>query len=212
MLELIGGIAPDPTCSVPGDRAPLRMTSPPPEPIEPRLMPDDALPRDAFDSALAEYQYELVNYLGKRLADREAVADLAQETMLRMMKYRDSPDIEDRRLMLFRIANNLVNEYHRARHRHHASAHIAYDETVPLRSEQPAVESITDSRRAIELLLKHTIMQLPPKCRHAFMLSRFDDLSYSQIADRMDISVKMVEKHITKALLACRAAVGDRDF
>lgn len=212
MLEPIGGVVPDSTCSERGDRAPLRMTSPPPDPAEPRPVPDDALPRNAFDAALAEYRDELVHYLGKRLADREAAADLAQETLLRMMKYRNSADIEDRRLMLFRIANNLVNEYHRTRHRHHASAHITYDETTPMRSEQPAVESITDSRRAIELLLKHTIMQLPPKCRHAFMLSRFDDLSYPQIADRMRISVKMVEKHITKALLACRAAVGDRDF
>jgi len=37
-------------------------------------------------------------------------------------------------------------------------------------------------------------------------------MSYPQIADQMGISVKMVEKHITKALVACRAAVGDRDF
>jgi hypothetical protein len=28
----------------------------------------------------------------------------------------------------------------------------------------------------------------------------------------MGISVKMVEKHITRALVACRLAVGDRDF
>jgi RNA polymerase sigma-70 factor (ECF subfamily) len=44
------------------------------------------------------------------------------------------------------------------------------------------------------------------------MLSRFDGLTYPQVADKMGISVKMVEKHITRALVACRLAVGDRDF
>jgi RNA polymerase sigma-70 factor (ECF subfamily) len=137
---------------------------------------------------------------------------LVQETFFRMMKYRDATDIEDRRLMLFRIANNLVIEYHRTRQRHHTSDHFTYDELGPLQAEQPAVESIVDTRNAINLLLKQTIIALPTKCRIAFMLSRFDGLSYPQIAERMGVSVKMVEKHITKALLACRAAVGDRDF
>ena len=169
-------------------------------------------PREEFDSALAEHQAELLQYLARRTGDRDAAADLSQETFSRMMKYRDADDIGDYNLMLFRIANNLVLEYHRARQRHHADHHYSLDDTGPLRSPAPAVESLIDSRQAINTLLKHTIAQLPPKCRLAFMLSRFDELSYPQIAERMGISVKMVEKHITKALLACRQAVADRDF
>ena len=114
--------------------------------------------------------------------------------------------------MLFRIANNLVFEYHRTRKRHHAGDHVSLTEMDELQTPAPSVESIIDARRAIDILLKRTIIELPPKCRLAFMLSRFDGMSYPQIAQRMGISVKMVEKHITKALLACRAAVGDRDF
>lgn len=188
------------------------MTSPRPDPADPQVHPNAACPREAFDAALAEHREELLQYMQKRLRDREVAADLAQETLSRMMKYRDSPDIEDRRLMLFRIANNLVTEYHRTRQRHHANSHFSLDETEPLRERSPPVEAIVDARQALDKLLKHTITALPPKCRLAFMLSRFDGLSYPQIADRMGISVKMVEKHITKALLACRRAVGDRDF
>jgi len=168
--------------------------------------------REAFDLAMAEQRPELLAYLQKRLGDRDAAADLTQETLSRMMKYRDADDIEDRRLMLFRIANNLVYEYHRMRQRHHAGDHYPLDDVGPLRSPDPPVDAIIDARRAIDTLLKRTIIELPPKCRLAFMLSRFDGLSYPQIAERMGISVKMVEKHITKALLACRAAVGDREF
>jgi RNA polymerase sigma-70 factor (ECF subfamily) len=187
------------------------MTSPHPEPAESRVDPDAGCPRAAFDAALVEYRDELVEYLRSRLRDQETAADLAQETLSRMMKYRDSPEIEDRRLMLFRIANNLVNEHHRTRQRRYAGSHYSLDETEPLRATAPSVEAIVDARQALDTLLKRTITGLPPKCRLAFMLSRFDGQSYPQIAERMGISVKMVEKHITKALLACRAAVGDFD-
>lgn len=206
------GFASDPGDATSGERAELRMTSTPSKPVGHQFSEEGLTPREAFDSALAEHRDELLDYLRKRLGHRETAADLAQETFFRMMKYRDAADIEDRRLMLFRIANNLITEYHRTSQRHHASDHFPFDEMRPLQAEQPSVEAIVDSRKAIDILLKRTIVDLPPKCRLAFMLSRFDGLNYSQIADRMGVSVKMVEKHITKALLACRAAVGDRDF
>ncbi|MEL1263045.1 RNA polymerase sigma factor [Pseudoxanthomonas putridarboris] len=168
--------------------------------------------RDAFDAALALHRNEVMQYLRKRLGDQDAAADLTQEALSRMMKYRDSGRIDDHRLMLFRIANNLLLEHHRTRQRHRADSHYSLEDTGPLRAPDPPVEVTIDARQAIDTLLKRTITQLPPKCRLAFMLSRFDGMSYPQIAEEMGISVKMVEKHITKALLACRAAVGDRDF
>ena len=196
-----------------GESTEPRMSSPPqPNPSESKPETSALSPREAFDTALGEHRDELLHYLRKRLGDRELAADLAQETLSRMMKYRNAGDIEDHRQMLFRIANNLIFEHHRTRQRHHAGDHHSLDDTGPLRSSEPPVEAIVDARQAIDILLKRTIGDLPPKCRLAFMLSRFDGLSYPQIADRMGISVKMVEKHITKALLACRAAVGDRDF
>lgn len=168
--------------------------------------------RDIFDAALALHRDEVMQYLRKRLGDQETAADLTQEALSRMMRYRDSGEVDDHRLMLFRIANNLILEHHRTRQRHHAGAHYSLEDTGPLHSQEPPVEVTIDARQAINTLLKRTIAQLPTKCRLAFMLSRFDGMSYPQIADQMGTSVKMVEKHITKALLACRAAVGDRDF
>lgn len=48
------------------------------------------------------------------------------------------------------------------------------------------------------------IEQLPPVCREAFILSRYEAKSYKEIAELLDISVNTVEKHIGKALQRLR--------
>lgn len=42
--------------------------------------------------------------------------------------------------------------------------------------------------------------ELPPKCKEAFVLSRLNGLKNREIAAEMDITEKVVEKHITRAL------------
>jgi outer membrane receptor for ferric coprogen and ferric-rhodotorulic acid len=63
-------------------------------------------------------------------------------------------------------------------------------------------EVATSSRQGVMALVE-AINGLPPRCRMAFMLNRFDGLSYAEVAARMGISIKMVEQHIKNALDAC---------
>jgi RNA polymerase sigma-70 factor, ECF subfamily len=49
-------------------------------------------------------------------------------------------------------------------------------------------------------LVKIAIEQLPDKCRAIFMLSRFSDLTYKEIAEQLNISIKTVEAQIGIAL------------
>lgn len=54
-----------------------------------------------------------------------------------------------------------------------------------------------------------SIRQLPPKCSEVFTMSKINGLSYAQIAERLDISVKTVENHISKALRLLREMLAD---
>lgn len=164
-----------------------------------------------FSAALAGMRGDVLKYLHGQLRDHDTAADLAQETVLRMMRYRDVPASE-RRYVLFHIARNLLAQHLRSQSRHHASQHVSLDDVAPLEAHQPSLETIVGARMAAERLVTRAIAKLPPKCAMAFGMNRIDGLTYPQIAKEMGISVKAVEKHIMRALAACRAEVGDLDF
>ena len=51
------------------------------------------------------------------------------------------------------------------------------------------------------------IEELPPRCKEIFKLSRFEELSYKEIAAKLDISIKTVENQMGKALKTLRVAL-----
>jgi len=57
------------------------------------------------------------------------------------------------------------------------------------------------------LKINETIAQLPAQCQRVFLLSRFEDKKYQEIADELQISPKTVEAHISKALRHLRLAL-----
>jgi len=48
--------------------------------------------------------------------------------------------------------------------------------------------------------IEQAIGELPERCREIFMLNRYENLKYQQIADKLGISVKTVEAQMSKAL------------
>ncbi len=57
--------------------------------------------------------------------------------------------------------------------------------------------------------LKQAITSLPPKCREVFELSRFEELKYQEIADKLAISIKTVENQMGKALKLLRSSLSN---
>ena len=57
--------------------------------------------------------------------------------------------------------------------------------------------------------ISFAIAQLPQKCREVFLLSRQEGLTYKEIAQHMNISVKTVENQLSKALKLLRNSLSD---
>src|SRR5690606_16648761 len=70
----------------------------------------------------------------------------------------------------------------------------------------------TEDREADKELQRQweqALNQLPEKCRPVFQLSRFEELKYQEIAERLNISLKTVEAHMGKALRMLRVRLAD---
>lgn len=154
------------------------------------------------------YYRELLNFLSRKVADRGVAADLTQESYARVYSAQAAGSVvDDPRALLYQTARNLAIDH--LRHRDvRASVEMppqdAAQELAPgPRNWEP--ETALSSQQGI-LALAQAIDQLPTRCREAFMLNRFDGLSYAEVAARMGISVKAVEQHIKLALDACERA------
>ena len=131
----------------------------------------------------------LLAFLRRRFGAQEA-EDLAQETYLRLA--RSKPDIRHPRALLARIALNAARDQVR---RAAVRPRFLSQDMFP--------EQGLPAHQAEALLLKETILALSPKLREVFVLSRFGGLTYEEIARRCSLSVKTVEKRMTKALRTC---------
>lgn len=155
---------------------------------------------------LERYYRELLNFLHRQVSDRDTAADLAQESYARVLAVQHAGrDILDGRALLYRTARNLlVDQHRRAAVRRHDDL-----DAMP-EAEQPAAPHYLQPEEALvsrQMLRAYVgaIECLPPRCREAFVLHVFDELTHAQVAQRMGISVSMVEKHVVRGMLACKA-------
>ena len=61
----------------------------------------------------------------------------------------------------------------------------------------------------LEQKIQAAINELPEKCREVFLLSRFENLKYKEIAEKLNISIKTVEAQMSKALQHLRIRLTD---
>lgn len=111
--------------------------------------------------------------------------------------------------LLFTIARNVLKNHWRWNALRQIEQSTDFD-TLDVPSATPGPERHWQAGRDLEAL-EAVVTTLPPKCRKVFLLSRIGGLSNAEVAQRCGISVKMVEKHLTKAIIACRARVGGFD-
>jgi RNA polymerase sigma-70 factor (ECF subfamily) len=82
--------------------------------------------------------------------------------------------------------------------------HVAY--SMKNKTEQAQPKMI---RKELENKFREALNELPEQCRTVFQLSRFEDMKYKEIAEKLDISIKTVENHMGKALKLLRTKLVD---
>jgi RNA polymerase sigma factor (sigma-70 family) len=143
---------------------------------------------------MAEYGPALRAYFRKKAGANEA-EDLVQEVFLAMQS-RGAHGIEHMGRYVFRVAANVMA----ARNRPGTwrwSEHATLDELIL--ADECSPERALIAKEALEDLLAG-LKTAPPRAAQAFILHRFEQLTYEEIAARMGISVKAVEMNVRRTM------------
>ena len=154
----------------------------------------------AFEALYNRYFKSLFNYAYSKVNDQFSAQEIVQELFVNLWQQRENMHADCCRSLLFTIAKRQIISFYRkeaTRRRHYDQWTIQrqeYEETA----DQTALVSDLAHRYQTGLHL------LSPKCQEVFVLSR-QGFANRQIAERLSISEKTVEQHITKALRVLRA-------
>ena len=152
---------------------------------------------DTYHNRLCVYAHELTN-------DHDLAEDIVQNVFVNIwrmrLKLKDSFPVKS--YLYKSVYNEFLNQGRN-------KAHMVQLDKKYIDALSEIVEE--DNEKTVEKLIRlvrREIENLPPKCKHIFLLSRKEGLSNREIAEHLDVSVKSVEAHITKALSALRKTVG----
>ena len=123
--------------------------------------------------------------------------DLVQEAWVRLACYERDQAVAKPEAFLMRTALNLSIDTHRAHVNH--GEEVMLDEVV-LIDATPTAEAIVLARERVARL-SVCLGRLSDKTRDIFLAHRLDGMSYQQIAQRHQLSISTVEKHVAKATM-----------
>lgn len=145
---------------------------------------------------------ELRAFLLRRVGCHEMAAELTHDTFIRIMSYEPSEPVQSSRALLYRIAGNLAIDHYRSNPPHHE--HIddfQQDEQLACDLNDPA--RVVCARQRLDRL-RTAIEGLPPQCRRAFVLHKFEGRSHAEIATELGVTRNAVEKLLIRALVQLR--------
>ena len=147
------------------------------------------------------FRRSLLRYLTDLLSRREDAEDVVQETYIRLLNAATLERSEARaRAFMYKVATNIA--YDRFRQRQTRGSESGA-ELANIVSDGPSPERIVAFDQAVEIV-KRTLLELKPRCRQVFLMRTSEDLSYEEIAARLAISKRTVEREMQHALDVCQ--------
>ncbi len=131
--------------------------------------------------------------------DQSTAEDIVQEVFYELYRKKETLKIDSLKAYLSRAVFNRSINYVKGRREIVESNDDTVVDRVETYDSQDQMEY-----NELENYINKIIDTLPEKCRLVFVLSRFEQLSYKEIAQRLDISVKTVENQMSKALKILR--------
>ena len=163
----------------------------------------------AFDQLFDRYSQRLYRFGRSLLKTHEDAEEVVQEVFLRVWKKRN--ELLERnsfQSFLFTIAYNVIIDHFRQR-----IQDKKYEQFVLNQAQQNYINPQNELEyNDLKKVLEKAIHELPGRRKQIYQMSREKELSYKEIADRLQIKTKTVENHINLALRHIRKRLGGKEI
>lgn len=162
---------------------------------------------ERFAEIVCAYQQELRRFLSQYMSNQADVDDCAQETLLNIWRQQQRGLLrEETRGYVFITAMNVMRDFWRRNRVRRKKDH------VELSVELAEMRSTSTGRRVAERegirLIEAQLDKLKPSTKAVFLLYHVENLTFQQIAVRLGMSVRTVEREMARALEFCRSTLG----
>ncbi|MGO4717336.1 RNA polymerase sigma factor [Bradyrhizobium sp. 2TAF24] len=143
---------------------------------------------------------DLRRRLTRRLGSADAATEVLHEAWLRLDRGPDIVALERPQSYLYRMALNVAVDRQRAENRWVGKAEL---EALMVADTDVLDPEHIAAMRSEMAALERVVAQLPARCRAVFTAALVDELSYREIAERLGISLRTVEREMNHALAHC---------
>lgn len=166
--------------------------------------------KSAFENIYNEFFGIHYHLCLQYLHDEKAAEEIVQDTFLKLWEIRTTLNKQmNIQNYLYTITKNNCLNY--LRNQRISIKHLENVKYLEMQFNYEALEKLGDYLQFEELRNKidETIAKLPEELIGTFKLSRFEELSYKEIAEKQKVSIKTVEARISKALRILRIELKD---
>lgn len=177
---------------------------------------DDPL---AFEQLMQRNQSRVAAFLLRLVGNQQLAEDLTQEVFMRVYRHRATYRQEARfSTWLYRVAHNVAYNALRAKSRRPEALFsgvskrypgettgLGFEESVMAQTNATPTRQI--AKVELQQIVRDAVEKLPPRQREAIVLSRFNGMSYQEIADVMNMTPQAVKSLLCRARLNLKEAL-----
>jgi RNA polymerase sigma-70 factor (family 1) len=149
----------------------------------------------AFKGYFDAHYTSIRNFLYFKTGDIDLADDMVQEVFLRLWEQRDTIRQVTVKSLLYSIATNILRNHYK----HQKVVYNFVAKNPPSDTENEIADFEVQQKEFNETLTR-VIAEIPENSRMIFLMNRIEDLTYEEIAERLNLSVKAIEKRMHKAL------------
>lgn len=160
-----------------------------------------------FKIFFEKYFDSIRSYLYYHCGDSDLSTDLAQDVFIKVWEKKFDIENEKIKGLLYKIAKELLISRYRRK-----LVEQKYLEKIRFEYQEQTPEDISIEYEELRSKYETALARLPAGQREVFLMSRNENLKYSEIAERLNLSIKAVEKRMSGALAYLRNALNEHEI